>query len=156
MEKVKFVLILLFDLAINFGVLALSYPIWWEFTYQRYPASYWWGVYFWAAMLGTTVVSILAIVVFATLKNQGRNVLMFTEMFFSLVALSAISVLGGTSGPDALASWYPLADIDAKFFSELQILRFIPLCATSMAIVSGLLLRLAVLHRRAVLQTAHE
>jgi len=107
------------------------------------PASYWWGVYLWTALLSTAIVSVLGIVVAATLKKHGRNVLMFSQMFFSFVALSVISVLGGTSGPDALASWYPLADIDAKFFSELQILRFIPLCATSVAIVSGLLLRLA-------------
>ena len=95
----KLILVLLLDFVINFGILALSYPIWWEFAYQRYPASYWWGVYLWTALLSTAIVSVLGIVVAATLKKHGRNVLMFSQMFFSFVALSVISVLGGTSGP---------------------------------------------------------
>jgi hypothetical protein len=136
------------DAILNFCILACSYPIWWEFEYMRYPNNYWWAIYSWAAVLGTAVVLVLSLATYIVLKKQSPNVMMFAHMFISFVVLSAISVLGGTSGTDTLATWYPLADIDAKFFSELQILRFIPLCATSMGIFAGVLFRLVLPKKR--------
>jgi len=141
MSLPKYCLVVCADAAVNVCILACSYPIWWEFEYMRYPRKYWWGVYSWAAALSTAVVLVLALTTYVMLRKQSPNVMMFTHMFVSFVALSVVSVLGGTSGSDTLATWYPLADIDAKFFSELQILRFIPLCATSMGVVGGILFR---------------
>ncbi len=59
---------------------------------------------------------------------------MLSHMVLALLALSATSIALGGRSPFAVPLPYPLEDISAKFFSELQVLRFIPLCATTMAV----------------------
>ncbi len=68
----KLILALVLDFMINLGALALSYPVWQRFAFHRYPVSYWWEVYLWAAILSTIVVSIVGIAVIALSRSMGE------------------------------------------------------------------------------------
>src|SRR5262249_39865355 len=132
------------DLVVNFGILIVSYPIWRELSYQRRPAAYWWHLYVWAAVLSTATLAALALAVYRITAQRSRTVTAIAQMIVGFLVLSVFSVVAGSSSPYAMSGWYPLEDITAEVFGGLQVLRFIPLCATSMAIISGLFLWVAV------------
>ena len=128
------------DVLINFSILTVSYPIWRELSYHREPSAYWWRIYAWAAVLCSVILAALACAIYALTRQLSRKAIVITQIVVGFLFLSMLSFVAGSSSPYAMSGWYPLEDITAKFFGELQILTFIPLCATTMGIASGLLL----------------
>jgi uncharacterized PurR-regulated membrane protein YhhQ (DUF165 family) len=135
------------DVLINLSILTVSYPIWREFSYNREPPAYWWHIYAWAAVLSSAILTPLAFAIYTLTRQLSRKATAITQIVVGFLLLSVLSVVAGSSSPYAMSGWYPLDDITAKFFGELQVLTFIPLCATTMGMTSGVLLW-AVLRRR--------
>lgn len=136
----KIVLAFVGDALINFSILVVSYPIWWEFSNHREPPAYWWRIYAWAAVLSSTILTALACAIYALTRQLSRKATVITQIVLGFLLLSALSVVAGSSSPYSMSGWYPLEDVSAKFFSELRVLTFVPLCATTMGIASGVLL----------------
>jgi hypothetical protein len=142
MTKLRWALItaavILADLVINTFILMITYPIWRELRYQRYPTDYWLHVYCSAGALGTIVVSLTSVVSLAIMRRGSRIGIALVQVAISFIALSALAIIADFSEPSPADTWPQIMQqIAAKFFAELQSIKFTVLTASSMAIVSG-------------------
>ena len=135
------------DFCINTAILMVSYPIWRELQYQRYSTEYWFRVYLWAAFFAMIAVLFVGVVTAWSLRKGSTRGVVIAQIVISFVVLSALAVYADFSEPDPAASWPNLIQqIAAKFFAELQSIKFVGVCASSMSVAAGLLV--AALFRR--------
>ena len=128
------------DAGLNIGLLMITYPIWREFKYKRYPAQHWWRTYVWAGILCTIIVLAATAAVALILKRRRRVRMITLQMISVFLLLATLAVFADFSEPVPASTWPDLVqDIAAKFFAELQSTRFVALTASSMALVSGAL-----------------
>jgi len=129
------------DLCINTAVLMVTYPIWRELQYQRYPTEYWLRVYLWTAFIATVVVLLVGVLT-VWMSRRGSSLRSITvQIVTTFVLLSALAVYADFSEPEPASKWPDLIqDIAAKFCAELQSIRFTLRTASLIAVASGLLL----------------
>lgn len=70
MGKFRAIAAVFIILCVNTGILALTYPIWRELRYKRYPGSYWMKTYAYAGMLSTGIVFSSSFAVWLAAKNK--------------------------------------------------------------------------------------
>jgi hypothetical protein len=129
------------DLLINSAILCGTYPIWREFAYQRYPIAYWIRVYFCAAAFATGIACCAAVVSLRAGRRKSLRYSLASQVLLTFGLLTLIAIACDFSEPCPACAWPELLqDISAKFFAELQSIRFTVACATSMPISSALLL----------------
>jgi len=135
------------DFCINTAILMVSYPIWREFQYQRYSNEYWLRVYLWAGFFAMIAVLLVGIIAVWSLRKGSIRRAVIVQIVTTFILLSALAVYADFSEPDPASSWPNLIQqIAAKFFAELQSIRFVVVCASSMSVAAGLLV--ALLFRR--------
>ena len=134
------------DALINFGILAVSYPIWWEFSNHRSPLRIG-GAFTLGRLLSSAILTALESAIYALTRRLSWKATVISQIVVGFLVLSLLSVVAGSSSSYAMSGWYPLEDITAIFFGELQVITFIPKCATTMGIASGVLLWAAVRKR---------
>ena len=129
------------DFVLNTALVAISYPIWEEFKWGRYPRSYWIEVYTVAGLLGTGIVLAGTIVSQWFTRSQNKRTRARWQIGTVLLLLSVWAILVGISSPDS-GIFLPevIQVMDAKLFSEAQFFRFIFCDAIPMAIISQLLI----------------
>jgi hypothetical protein len=137
------------DFCINTAILMISYPIWREFQYQRYPSSYWIRAYLLAGFISTLIVLGIASVLTGIWKKIPDKRLLIAQIAITFTVLSILAISCDFSSPYALASWPQMLQlIAAKFFAELQSFRFMMLTASYISIFSGVALWFAILAPR--------
>lgn len=140
------------DFCINTAILMVSYPIWMEFQYQRYPTEYWLRVYLWAGFFTTVIVILVGVVTAWSLRKGSIRRAVIVQIVTAFIMLSALAVYADFSEPDPASSWPNLIQqIAAKFFAELQSIKFVAVCATSMSVAAGFLVAL-LLRRKPITQ----
>lgn len=128
-------------LAINTFVLMLTYPIWKELKWERYPSGLWLRAYLVAALLIVVIALFVAVCVnyFTALWSRPKALLMQVGTTFAVLCITAAYI--GTSAPYADANLPTTIQVlDAKFFSEFAFFWFIFADAIPISIVSSLLL----------------
>jgi hypothetical protein len=137
------------DFCVNTAILMVTYPIWREFQYQRYPSSYWLRTYLLAGFISTLIVLVVALLITGIWKKASVKRLLIAQIVITFIVLSILAVSSDFSSPYALSSWPQMLQlIAAKFLAELQSFRFMILTASSMSVASGLALWFAVLAQR--------
>lgn len=89
-----------------------------------------------------TIAAALIAVLIARRAQRGNDFRVAAfQIIFTFLLLSGLATLSGFSDWQTAAKWpWLIQQIDAKFFAELECVRFITLTASSMAIASGLLI----------------
>jgi hypothetical protein len=97
------------------GVLLISYPIWREFQYQRYPSSYWVRVYLETVLLLLTVYWLTG----WCIRLSGLRQTIALQSILFLVFMSGVSIFLGTRDIYEQQGFpQMIADIHAKFLAE--------------------------------------
>ena len=148
-SSLRILLAICADLCINSAILMVTYPIWREFQYQRYPGSYWLRTYLLAGFISTLIVLLIAFIIAGIWKTGSGKRLFIAQIVVTFIVLSVVGISSDFSSPFAHSSWPQMLQlIAAKFFAELQSLRFMTLTASSISITSGVMLWFAVLAPR--------
>jgi hypothetical protein len=137
------------DFCVNTALLMVTYPIWREFQYQRYPSNYWLRTYLLAGFISTLIVLVVALTIAGIWRTAAVKRLFIAQIVITFIVLSLLGISCDFSSPYALSSWPQMLQlIAAKFFAELQSFRFMILTASSISVASGLALWFAVLAQR--------
>jgi hypothetical protein len=140
------------DFCINTAILMVSYPIWRELQYQRYPTEYWVRTYLLAGFISTLVVLVVAFTIAGIWRTAAVKRVFIAQIVITFIVLSLLSIFYDFSSPFALSTWPQMLQlIAAKFFAELQSMKFVAVCASSIAVASGLLLLMTLHHKLGVL-----
>jgi hypothetical protein len=136
------------DFCINTAILMVSYPILERISIPaRYSAEYWFRVYLSAAFFTTIAALLVGVVTAWSFRAGSTRRAVIVQVVATFILLSALAVYADFSEPDPASSWPNLIQqIAAKFFAELQSIKFVADCASSMSIAAGLLV--ALLFRR--------
>jgi hypothetical protein len=129
------------DFVLNTALVMISYSIWEEFTWGRYPRSYWIEVCIVAGLVSTVIVvagTVLSQWVTRSQSEKNRAKWQISSVF---VLLSSWAILVGTSSPTSGISLPEVVQVmHTKLFSEAQFFRFIFYDAIPMAVISQVLI----------------
>jgi hypothetical protein len=154
--SVRVAVALFADLLLNAIVLVVSYPIWWEFRYERYPAKQWVEVYSATVLLVSILIWLITLLTYFVLKRRSTRGIVTVQIITVFLFLSSLAMFVWISSPYPVGYWPDfLQYIAAKFFAEGNFLTFIFVDATSMALLSGLLLALVLRGRHGVSSTPY-
>jgi|GEM_PF-7012315 hypothetical protein len=140
-QNLRFVLLAVADACINTAILMCTYPIWQEFQYQRFPNNYWLRVYVSTGFLITLITFLVGIISVRISRMASVRSSVIVQIVATFCVISSLAVFADFSESNPASTWpILLQEIAAKFFSELQSIRFIVLTASLISLASGLLL----------------
>jgi hypothetical protein len=149
--SIRVALALFADLLLNMIVLVVSYPIWWEFRYQRYPVKHWVEVYSATGILVSILIWIITLLTYLVMKRRSTLAIVKVQIITVFLCLSSLALLVWIASPYPVGYWPDfLRYIAAAFFAEGNFLTFIFVDATSMSLLSGLLFALLLRGRQVV------